>query len=202
MIQAENKSKLLNCKLGTLGYFIHILNLLSEINHTSIIWEAQRGVLRQTPTTRVIKETIMTKTVITLSITVSHGGICFPITLFWLDALIKRDQMSVFQSYYAPEQRRTYDWISFKVSLESLSTHATIRLNLQSWTTMNPYFLVRNICSKRKDSGLCLGSIYCLFLSFPGFIPLMLYNLLASAAKSTIALSGSVSVWEMLSHFL
>lgn len=76
-------------RLGTLGYLISILNSLSVLSHP-IIWEAQRGLLRQALATFAIKETIMTKTVIMLSVTVCARGICLLITLFWLDTLIKR----------------------------------------------------------------------------------------------------------------
>lgn len=81
-------------RLGTPGYLISILNLLSVLSHP-IIWDAQRGLPRRTPASFAIKETIMTKTAITLSITVGAGGICLPITSFWLDTLIKGPNVCV-----------------------------------------------------------------------------------------------------------
>lgn len=133
----------------------------------------------------------MTKTVITLSITVSQGGICFLITSFWLDALIKRTKCLC--SNLIMHQSRGEHTIEL-ASKSAWSLWAliqpTISLHLQSCTAMPlvPSCVISVV--KGKDSELCLGFIYCLFLSFPRFIPLILYTSLASVAKCTIALSG------------
>lgn len=74
------------------------------------------------------------------------------------------------QSYYAAEQKRTYYWISFKVSERSgniLPASAELQCNASC-------LVVTNICCKWKGTELCLEKFYggciLLMLAFCYFI--------------------------------
>lgn len=94
----------------------------------------------------------MTKTAITLSITVSAGGICLLITSIWLDALIKRTKC-LCSNLIMPQSRGEHAIELASKSACSLAALAQHSACIQSCSAM-----VSNIWHKSKGDSTHLGN--------------------------------------------